>query len=113
FEIAFHMNTWEVNRAFRIVVDTQRTQKFDLRRFEVAEHRGVMNPPAGVGVNETDTRLKNERRRHLIVLPQHSGSLGQKLNAEIAMLTVMGCKQRDRPRRFRFANRASVLRSAN
>src|SRR6185437_11842288 len=72
FEIAFHMNTREVDRAFRIVVDSQGAQEFDLRRFEVAEHRRIMNPAASIGINETNTRLKNKRGRHLIVLPQHS-----------------------------------------
>jgi hypothetical protein len=74
-EIAFNMHTRKGVRTSQIVRNSNGAQELDLRRFKISKHRRVMNAPACIVVNETDTCLEAERftLRHLSqeVIPRY------------------------------------------
>src|ERR1700761_2922125 len=59
-EVTLDMDSREVVTAPGIIADAERPQEFNFGRFKIAEHGGVVNPAAGVGVDEADARLEAE-----------------------------------------------------
>lgn len=66
-EITLGVNSRKSKALFRIVMDTESSHELDLRRFEIAEHGGVVNSAAGIRIDEADSRAEDERLRHRLL----------------------------------------------
>ena len=76
FEIAFDVDARKGVGAVEGVADAVSAQEFNFSRFEVAEHGGVVDAAAGIGVDETDAGLMAEGLlRHQIRIADENGAV--------------------------------------